>query len=347
MYSTGGESFGRLIVELLLYQPIESDAVVYVIAYSMLFLEIAAVACILAIILKDENLRRRSGQQDRLFFIECMLVLCYNLLCISRDTFLPHISMLFEYSVMLIREVLYLMIALQWLVCVDYSLYRSMDHIRRHYFHAVIPVIVITVMDIVHSYINQFYYYTAGWAVEAMDLLFILKLMIVLGYFAAAVYLVRKHEKFKLEPRFLRLSVFIVPFLIGALFRFSTGPMTALGVILTYRVLKRRERYIDYGTGLYNSGYLDCISAHWDKKGILKTNRIHNAFAIMLGEGRYLLLTGYIRESAMKMAEQMIMEEASEASPPFEPQIHMMQRREGQSMKEMASEIKSIGGTVL
>ena len=42
-----------------------------------------------------------------------------------------------------LAEFLYMLAILQWMVFVDYSLYRSEDHIKRRYKHAVLPILVI------------------------------------------------------------------------------------------------------------------------------------------------------------------------------------------------------------
>ena len=117
----------------------------------------------------------------------------------------------------------------------------------------------------------------------------------------------------------------------------------------------------DFKTGLYNTGFLDCIGDHWDKKeypdasailaaapghdeemaGILSGIRIPNCYIIKLGDGRFVILSPEVRRSALRMVEGLLKDAAGEAGSPFEVGTRAMNRKDAQSMKEFAGEIRT------
>jgi hypothetical protein len=328
--------------------------------YSSAILGLAAAIGVALLILMSKPLRTRKRPQDRLIFRECVLVFVMN-------TLYPLMSLLGQHDVgvfflieLTVYEGLYMLILLQWLICVDYSLYHSMDHIRRRYRYAWIPVLVVMVLHFIHGLLAMEMVDGGDWGYYGQYVLIILKRVIEFGYIATAVHLVHDYEKEKREPRFLRLDVFIIPFILGVIFRFYDGFFVALGVILTYVVMRRRDKYIDAKTGLFKAEYLDCISAYWDKKGytdanamivsapgngeklaeILQNTRIMDCFMIRMDEDSFVVLTGKLRSSAVKMVEMSLAEETEQYDPPFNTEILSLEREKGQSAAAFADRIK-------
>ncbi len=361
------DHFWNSLISLLFYLDPDDPAVSQFIEYFAIFLEIVAVIGVGVMVLVNEPLRTRKRPQDRLIFWECVLVSVMNVLYLLMFPLVNHeaewVTSAFIIS-LAVYETLYVLVILQWLICVDYSLYHSMDHIRIRYKYAAVPVLIVLILHIIHS-LFAFEIVDGGiWGYYAQYVLIILKRVVECGYIIIAIRLVHDYEKERREPRFLRLDVFIIPFVLGVLFRVFDGPLVALGVILTYVVMKRRDKYIDTETGLFNAEYLDCISAYWDKKGITDTNamilsapgngeklakilqdiRIADCFMIRRDEDRFVILTGKLRSSAVKMVEMTLLEEAQQSDTPFVPEISSLEREKGQKTVEFAAVIKAAAG---
>lgn len=265
------------------------------------------------------------------------------------------------YIFIAIHEILFLCIILQWLISVDYSLYHSKDHIRRHLKQTLIPILILLALVVLQSFIPYLIYnaYGRSWGLGSYDVLSVLEIIVQLGYAIAAIHMVRRFEKERREPQFLRLDAFMIPFLIGALFRPFGTAMVGMGVLFSYMTLIRRDRFIDIKTELYNRNFLSCISTYWDKKSypdscamiitapgndeslgrIMKKLQFQDCFPIRMGESHYVLLTAEVRNSAMEMAENMIRRKAEMSTPPFEPEIRIKKRSESQLMTDFASEL--------
>ena len=325
-------------------------------------MEIAAVIGVIILILANPRLKEHKRTEDRYLFTECILVIAMNLLDLS---LIPMVvsdagwtQYAFEIS-LTINEMLYMMIILQWLVFVDYSLYRSRDHIRRRYRHAVLPIIILTALDIIQSIfvfapgVDPFLH-----SVGAL-VLYYLKFIIELSYIATAIYLVKKHDKESREPKFLRLEAFIIPFVIGVLFRFYDSPMMALGIILTYGAVKRRDSFINQDTGFYNVDFFRYLGAYRDKKKyrgesviVMSSPEHAGKLALLLqkmgpgkgsvidkGDGQFFLFAENLRESAASMISSTFKEEAQKSDPPFTPEISLIRRREDESASGFAERV--------
>lgn len=351
----------------LTYQTADTGWYDFIQYWSSFAFEFLAVAGVLILLYRNPPVRKRSGTLNRLIFWECMLVIFMNILKMLLVPLAYTDGRWTDYAFDIawtVNEVMYLLLLLQWLVCVDYCLYFSLDHIKRRYSKAAIPIMVIIILDILHTVI---YRLGSAGLIRDIDLLnsgqiylHFMKLIVEAGYILTAVRLVRDHSKRSREPSFLRLEAFIIPFILGSLIRFYDGSFVGLGVILTYAAIKRRDRYIIPGTGLYNPDYVDCICKYWDKKGIkdgsallisaagrgsdlaviLSEFDIPDCFNIDMGEGRFVMIAGFLNNAALRMAEKTIVEDAGKADTPFRPEIVQMRRNDGESMSEFGVRIK-------
>ncbi|MBQ9567106.1 MAG: hypothetical protein IJR31_03405, partial [Lachnospiraceae bacterium] len=105
---------------------------------------------------------------------------------------------------------------------------------------------------------------------------------------------------------------------------------------------------------------VDCICEYWEKKGIkdgsallisaagrgsdlaviLSEFDIPDCFNIEMGEGRFVIIAGFLNNAALRMAEKTIVEDAGKADTPFRPEIVQMRRNDGESMSEFGVRIK-------
>ncbi|SCY39053.1 hypothetical protein SAMN02910292_01559 [Lachnospiraceae bacterium XBB2008] len=334
----------RILYELITYSETGNDFVDVFVYHSSWIMELAGLVGLIVMIFRNPRLKKHERTEDRYLFYECIMVIVILILQLSLIPLVYSDSMIAYYAfvaALTVNEVLYMFIILQWLVFVDYSLYRSKDHIRRRYKHAAIPIIILAVIDILQSFLA---FYTDallyGWT-TLLGILQYIKLAIELTYIVIAIVLERKHSKESREPRFLRLEAFIIPFIFGVLIRFYDSAMLALGIILTYSAVKLRDRYIDSDSGLYNGEYLEYLRKY--RKGLgeskeyglsveakghgkemaslLKELLPAGVSVFSLGDDTFYLISETSKKSAMKMTAMMIEDSVESSDAPYDVQI--------------------------
>ena len=329
----------RILYALITYSETGNDFVDVFVYHSSWIMELAGLVGLIVMIFRNPRLKKHERMEDRYLFYECIMVIVILILQLSLIPLVYSDSMIAYYVFVValtVNEVLYMFIILQWLVFVDYILYRSKDHIRRRYKHAAFPIIILAALDTFQSVIlfsgEEIFYRWYG----MRNYLQIAKLVIELGYIIIAIILERKYTKEKREPRFLRLEAFIIPFIFGVIFKFYDSSMLALGIILTYSAVKRRDRYIDPDSGLYNGEYLEYLRQY--RKGLgeskeyglsieakghgkemvslLKELLPTGISVFSLGDDTFYLISETSKKSALKMAAMMIVDsvESSDAS---------------------------------
>ncbi len=355
---------GEILLDLITYSDTGNEAVDNFIFYSSTALLVVSVIALLLLIFLNPNLRQRKRPEDRFLFGECIMMLIYisaELIYRFSNDFSGIWVNVVYYVIPSLNEFLFMMMILQWTVFVDYCLYRSMDHVRRRYKHAAIPIFAVTGLDIVQSIII----YANGIDTEALLIpLYIMqfiKVAVELGYIIIAIRLVEVHAKETREPRFIRLSAFIIPFILGGLFRFHGAVFMTLGIILTYAAVIRRDRYLDHDTGFYSREFMDYLSRYRDRKeyaggnGILINAAGHGqdmskllsevkpagSSVFALGDDRFLLLSESLRNSAATMAVATITDAAQTSDDPYTPEIITVRRGRDESAGDFAARLLS------
>ncbi len=317
---------------------------------------------LILIIIFNPNLRKRKRTEDRLMFWECVIVLSqliieriYSYCGYCEGWWVDYVYFIAPSLI----EYLYMLAILQWLVFVDYSLYRSEDHLKRRYKNAALPIFILVVADIAQSLILFRFDSDDTTKFAIANVLQLCKLIVNMMYVLNAVHLVTTHAKESREPRFIRLGAFIIPFIFGALFRIYSSAFLAFGIILTYGAVRRRDKYLDHDTGFFNRAFLEYRGKYRDIKdytggnGILVCAVGHgqdmakilsesipadiNIFA--MGEDRFLLLTEALRGSAVKMVVMTITEAAEASDDPYTPEIITAAREKDESAGDFASRL--------
>ena len=329
---------------------------------SSFVMAIVMTAGILLLIFLNPRLREHKRYEDRLIFSECMLVLIALLLDIFTtiggyagsmvEPFLVYIAPTLE-------ELLYILVILQWVVFVDYSLYRSRDHIRSRRRFLLLAVLLVLLLDVGQSVLI---YVRPLWMGDSLLILYlfqILKFVVEFACIFCAIRMVVRYSKESRQPKFLSLSAFIIPFVIGVLFRFYDESMMALGVILTYGAVIRRDKYLDPETGFYNEAFIDYISTYRDRKQyeggnaflisapghkkecaeILKQVMPEDANLFCLEEGGFLVLSESLRGSAAGLAVQTIVEMAESSDPSFTPEVSTAKRRKEETAEQFTERL--------
>ena len=347
------QSIGKFLLDLFSESETDYEGFNHFMWVSAEWMENALLIGLVLFVLLTPKLRKHKRTEDKLIFWECVLIwfpgfytLILSYVPIEWIYRWPWINYLYLARPVLI-ELLYMLAILQWLIFVDYCLYRSKDHLRRRYRHSVIPILIVVILDSIIAYIIYTLAFTRTVDICA-DVLWYVKMAVELCYIATAIYLVRRYSKQSHEPKFLRISAFIVPFLLGNLIRFYDMFFMGLGVVLTYRAVKRRDKYIDHETGFYNGEYLEYLRTFRREKGyfegyamsieakgngkamadLLRELKPAGISIFSLGEERFLLLGETTRESALSMTAMTLKEAAEESEAAFTPKIEIVKNEE-------------------
>ena len=344
----------RYVFMLLMYMDTGNKAIDDFVYNSSTIMEILSVIGVVWLVAKNENIRTGKRPEDRFIFWQCAMVTTQNvlqLLLIPLSEAKGRWADFAFYGSITVAEMLYLFNVLQWLVFVDYCLYRSMDHIRRRYRHAALPVVGVLVLDIIHTLVAVKIIHIGEADIYLKMLMETGKIAIEISYILTAIYIERKHAKESREPQFLRLEAFIIPFLFGALFRYYDASMMGFGIILTYQAVKRRDAFLDPKTDFYNRDFLLYLARYRDRKKYPPMSAIGfyvpghgDALSELLGEvkpehcsvaayekDRFLLLNDELTPSAEKMAVSLVTEECKLLAPPFEPEAFIAKQGKEES----------------
>ena len=354
------QKLGRLLLlDIITFAPTDYEWLNHFFDVSSRVLVCVSPAAILLLLFINPKIRQRKRPEDRFMFWECVLVLILLGIEIAQEIYLhlPHeVLPVFMSIAWAAVELCYMLTILQWMVFVDYSLYHSMDHVRRSYKFAVLPVLFVIAAEVIQDVLlfcsdasgAAFFVFVYG--------LQLAKLAVELGYIIKAIQLVSHHRKETREPRFLSLGAFIIPFVVGNLVRYYDAPMLTLGVLLTCIAVSRRERYLDRDTGFYNRQFLKFLSKYRDRKkytegngilikvpdreevmaGILRDLKPGGSMVFVLEEKRFLIFSESLRGSAVKLAVKTFTEAAEACDPPFTPVFQTVKQQRMESAEAFA-----------
>ena len=193
-------------------------------------------------------------------------------------------------AVFYIKDMIYLIYTLMWLMAVEAMLYRSADTLKRKYRLYFIPFIILLV-HIVYVFISfmmrdpDITAYTNSnlFMADRISGMAAALLSTVLGasYMVRAYRLMRCYQEEIKQPVFFRLDVFFVPWLVGTVFFLTMmipgkiprlpdiSPMCAgLSLYLTYRSMKNGLKYMDRETRFYKEELLDILPSVMEKNDI-------------------------------------------------------------------------------
>ncbi len=291
-----------------------SDFFFYFIQIVLPFISFVAVLCLL---LKSRPLKNSPMPEDRMFRKMCILVMIYSVFVLIRQLLLfvpdppgPFGNVLIVITAIsyYVPDFLYVFFALMWLCFVDMSLFHIRERVIKRIRSSVIPlssVIVFQILlivlcviilhrnskfDDITTLLDHIYYIF----MIVIGLIFIIK-----GYRALKFYY--KNRK---EPLFLRLDIFIIPWLIGFFLKaispillmineianigdikelfedlgyiyLGTDPFfAALALFLTYYSMRLRYRFMDYETGFYSEDFIDFMKKYAIKHNYRKGSLI-------------------------------------------------------------------------
>ncbi len=225
------------------------------------------------------------------------------------------------------REFLTLLIIVFWNMFVDYSMYKSYDHVRKKLKKSLILVSLVSGIFTVLYATAQVYSPIFNLPVIIWNTFYILSLVIQVLYVINAIWIVWSGKNMRKPPTFLRLDLFLIPIAVGYTLYLIPGVPDirnlsyAVAAGLTFITLMKRGRYVDAVTGFYNKTFLRSMNEYMEKHGypngtgvyfkakangaklipVLENLKPSDAEIFFIGENEYLLMSGPQKESVLKL----------------------------------------------
>lgn len=311
-------------------------------SYDAMFylLQIAAIALIVIYLLTHKRLRQRDTvDAKRICNIAIMVAICavldiineiycYKVYEIKDDNELLWfaISTVFIY---IAREMIALHVVISWNLYVDYSVYKSDDHVSKKHKKFLLPCIILAVGFALVNIRRQFFSSFAGGVLIVMTMFLYLCVFLQFLYVANAIWILWSVRKERKPPTFLRLDFFIIPLVVGYVLSyiwvFGTNEYRSFGlaiaIVLTWHTIEVREKYMDSKTGFYNKNFLSSMNHYMETRGfpngtgiyfkapgsegrlvsVLESVKPADAEIFVLGEDEYLLMAESQKQSVIRL----------------------------------------------
>ncbi len=344
--------------------PVDSEAIEIV---ANMIMNVAAFIIILILALSVAK-NRNKITENKLLFSLCVFILilaCINIVSgiIDVNIFVLNKRREISYIIMFLckwlSRLLILVIVVQWLLFVEFSLHQSRDVIRRRYPALLIPFVIVIILSIVNfgmDTYSRFYKVTSMLWFDIGTIIDLLGTGVLLFYFVLVFRIVSREKKRKPMPRLVAIKPMAGLALIGyiIMFLFGYSCMTicfAFGMIFQSKSLKRLLRKEDSETGFYNLGYLDTIKDYYighnieggtvirfktDDDGKKLSEILHNmepddSKMITMGHGTFLVISETQPESIIKWYTSLVLNEAENADIEVKSDYH---NRTNESVEE-------------
>ena len=308
-------------------------------------LNVIALVIIIALMIVIKR-NKRKILENKLFFSMCVSCALIAVTEISRlllysgvapeDWNLP--IKILELTLYWIPELLSLLVVVQWLLYVEFSLHQSVDVIRRRYTVRMIPGIVAVLMIFTNlgiDIVNQLSENHSQLLVNIYTIFGLVSSFIIMVYLFNSYSIVYKEKKRKKIPRFVSLTPTVICILAGYIIKNVTGLFSlalgfALGLVFMAYSLRKRFSQEDADTGYYNSNYLSVITDYMKKSGmkggtivrfvttgdstklaeLLHDMEPDNSKTIFMGNGTFLVFSETQREDVLRWYISAVLEEA-------------------------------------
>ena len=152
---------------------------------------------------------------------------------------------------------------LAWLLYVFFTMYDSMDYLRRKFLLYIVPILVMVVFDIINVFTGWIWYFDENMVYQETDLYLVLNL-IRYAYLFISIYQYQRYKKENGHIQFFTIWPFIVPITWGTLlevftpvYGFSFG--AAIGITMLFIMSSQKVSFTDEESGFYNIHYLNML----------------------------------------------------------------------------------------
>ena len=315
---------------------------------------------VLGLLFYSKPLKLSKHPEDKMFRRLCWILLVYAVFGMLQDyqifyKAIPY-YMLPAHLLRYLPDFILLFLSMQWLVFVDLAVTHSPEGVKRRCRFVWVPLAIMVIslalgyslLLNVHAGIQASgaipeledrYYTTWSWINYGIAM------FIYIAYFLSAFRIVHYHNTERKQPLFLRLDVFIIPWVIALIVQNIPGiylvidvPCAAISLLLTYHSMRNRYRYMDYETELYNEEFLDFFESFAKKLNysggcaiaftvsgdakkfadVLMQYKPERSMAVRMKDGRFIILANLNNKSAVKCFIDLIKEAVKETDPEIE-----------------------------
>ena len=162
-----------------------------------------------------------------------------------------------------ILEISVNLMLLAWLLYVFFTMYDSMDYLRRKFLLYIVPILVMVVFDIINVFTGWIWYFDENLVYQETDLYLVLNL-VRYAYLFISIYQYQRYKKENGHIQFFTIWPFIVPIVWGSLlegftpvYGFPFG--AAIGVTMLFIMSSQKVSFTDEESGFYNIHYLNML----------------------------------------------------------------------------------------
>lgn len=328
----------------------------------------------------SKPLKDSKREEDRLFRKLCFSALFYSLFTILKYChkifkFFPF-YMLPAHLILYIPDIVLLYMVFLWVLFVDaatgYGEKKLKKRCRVFYIHLFLMTLMIFTGYFLLLKVQETFVLTGSYSGEAdsnfviwMYVYYVIALSIIISYLISAFSTVHRFHKEKTVPLFLRLDVFIIPWIIAIIIQHLPGnllldiPCAVISLFLTYLSMRRRYRYMDLETGFYKEEFLRFFEEFEEKKNIgegcavyfysgkdgallseaISENKPENCIAIHMNDGGFILIGGMFVDSAVSYNIRIIEEALKEKDKDAEVSSRFWLKPKEESGKEFSSRV--------
>ncbi len=204
-----------------------------------------------------------DGTKERMFFSMCLLLLI-NAVASGVSYALHGQSGSLCYGVELaaktVLELALLLLSYQWVMYVDYMLYKSRDQLKRRYSTLFWPILICIILLLVNLFTGVIFKiqpdmtYTATWVYDVL-------MAVDYVYFVMAFFIIYQYSTRHKGTRFFRITPVIIPVILGTLVNiltdYSASPLGfAIGLTLLHFSMIGGWRFDDEESGFFNRSFL-------------------------------------------------------------------------------------------
>ncbi len=306
-----------------------------------------AIALVISIVVMIGIFRLKgSGKawiyEDRLLLGVCLMTLIMDTFRLAVIWILP--TSLYGspwVAVLLFPDIVYALFALPWLMFLDYMANKSRIRVRRFAYYSAVPVLIMimSIAVVVYTQLTpalfEDYYYPA-WMVFDMIRISIVSAYMVIGYRTISDF-----QRRRMEPMFIRLDFFIIPWIIGLVCvhgfkRVTVSFFASISLLITYLAYKQRCKYVYRDTDIFKEEFApyfanyveklrlkgECaflISAEGERDAItevLEQCRPEKSFLLQKNDGTYMLYTLEKGKAVVGLFEQTLRDAGEAHVPP-------------------------------
>ena len=327
------------------------------------YADVMALLLMLGIVILSRPNRKQRRDEDTMFMVlaVCQLLACVgSIMCHSvrgQDMDWTHGVALFGKT---IEECAMLLLAAQWMLYVDFLLYRSLDRLRRRYVWGLIPVFIFLVLLILNLFMDVIFTLCQDNSWQALPLYYMLRL-VEIAYVLIPALVVFQYRKFHGNLRFFHPGIVVVPavggVVISELAWFSVdGLGTSIALLFLYYSMVNGWRFEDRESGFYNREYLSWLTKHSTEEGIraavvfgtdsapreltaiLRAELPKNAQIVKLAPGWFLFFTENGNRSSVKFLADMVCDAAGERDEESSMKINVKARTLSRKKDETITE---------